>query len=175
MFIMKKKNIIAALALSMVVGLGATAYAAGNGVTAQDGTGTGSRYNCSAGMNCGTGSGFGKGSRMGQVEGFRGSDILTGLLESKGVTADEIAAARDSGKTLRELLNDKGVSDADINSYMLSERSKLIDAAVADGRITAEQADQMKANMKENIGSFNGAGGERGNRGMNCQTADTES
>ncbi|MBP1744504.1 MAG: hypothetical protein H6Q58_1482 [Firmicutes bacterium] len=161
---MKKKHIIAALALSMVVGLGATAYAAsGNGTAAQAGTG----YNCSAG--------YGKGARMGQVEGFRGSDILTGLLESKGVTADEIAAARDSGKTLRELLNDKGVTDADINSYMLSERSKLIDAAVADGRITTEQGDRMKANMKENIGSFNGAGGERGNRGMNCRTADTES
>ncbi|MHC1720369.1 MAG: hypothetical protein AB9844_06795 [Clostridiaceae bacterium] len=51
----------------------------------------------------------------GQLEGFCGGDIITSLLESKGVTVDEIAAASDSEKILRELMNDLGVSDADIN------------------------------------------------------------
>jgi hypothetical protein len=140
---MKKKNLIAALAMTLVIGLGATAYAASNnGNPASD-----SGNSCRNGA-CMSGGGYG----MGRLEGFSGQDILNGLLKSKGVTDEEITASRDSGKSLVDLLKEKGVTDDEISSYMLAQRTKIIDDAVAAGKITDAQGKLMKERMTEKGG-----------------------
>jgi hypothetical protein len=160
---MKKKNLVLALTMTLVIGLGATAYAASSTASSSAAQGSGYRYGCMSGA-----SGYG----MGRIEGFRGYDILTQLLESKGVTADEISAARDSGKTLVDLLHEKGVTDEEIKSYMLDQRTKLIDEALSSGKITESQAADMKERLSENNAScvpgqgYNGESRHKGGCGM---------
>ncbi len=139
---MKKKNLVLALTMTLVLGLGATAFAASNsGRTSSD-----PAYGYRHGTCMSAGSGYG----MGRIDGFRGYDLLTELLKSKGVTDEQITAARDSGKTLVDLLHDKGVTDEQIKTYMLEQRTKLIDEALTAGKITEDQAADMKERLAEN-------------------------
>jgi hypothetical protein len=161
---MKKKNLIAVLAMTLVIGLGATAYAeSNNGNPASD---SGNSYRNGA---CMSGGGYG----MGRVEGFIGQDILSGLLKSKGVTDEEITASRNSGKSLVDLLKEKGVTDVEISSYMLAQRTKIIDEAVASGKITDAQGKLMKERMTENSTyctpgqGYSGESRQKGGCGMN--------
>jgi len=138
---MKKKNFIAALAMIFIIGLGATAYAASNnGDSASDSE---NGYRNGACISGGI-------SGMGGLEGFSGQDILSNLLKSKGVTDEEITASRDSSKSLVDLLKEKGVTDDAISSYMLAQRTKIIDEAVAAGKIPDAQGKVMKERMTEN-------------------------
>ncbi|HEY5576466.1 MAG TPA: hypothetical protein VIK34_07090 [Clostridiaceae bacterium] len=141
---MKKKNLIVALAMTFVIGLGATAYAASNNGNSASGSANGYGNG-----SCMSGGGY----RMGRLEGFSGQDILSGLLKSKGATDEEITASRDSGKSLVDLLKEKGVTDNEISSYMLSQRTKIIDEAVAAGKITDAQGKTIKERMAENSGN----------------------
>jgi len=140
---MKKKNFIVALAMTFVIGLGATAYAASNNLNSASVSANG----------YGNGSCMSGGYEMGRLEGFNGQDILSGLLKSKGATDEEITASRDSGKSLVDLLKEKGVTDNEISSYMLAQRTKIIDEAVAAGKITDAQGKTMKERMAENTGN----------------------
>ena len=131
---MKKKSIIIALAMTLIIGTGATAYAASNSST----------------LNNRTCTSMGSGMGIGRMTNFSGRDILDNLLESKGVTENEITTALNSGKSRYDLLKEKGVSDEDIKSYMLNEKTNGIDKAVSEGAITKEQGEEMKTNIKEN-------------------------
>ena len=131
---MKKKSIIVALAMTLIIGAGATAYAASNSPT----------------LNNRTCTSIGSGMGIGRMTNFSGRDILDNLLESKGVTENEITTALNSGKSRYDLLKEKGVSDEDIKSYMLNEKIKVIDKSLSEGTITKDQADEMKANINEN-------------------------
>lgn len=150
---MKKKNLVLTLAITLAVGLGATAYAAT--------TSTSNAYH----QGCGTG--------LVPITGFRGFDIITNVLKGKGVTDSEVTNAINSGKTLNSLAKEKGITDDEIKKSLLEEKIKIIDAAVAKGSLTKEQGDASKARIKENIancttpGQMSGrmVGGNRG-RGM---------
>lgn len=152
---MKNKKIVLTLALTFAIGIGATAYAAGTSPAPN-------RNNVCQSQ------GMGMGYGAGRISNFRGYDILSTLLKNKGVSDEDINAALDSGKSLHDLLNDKGVTDEEIKNFMAEEKSKSIDQAVVDGKITKEQAETMKTNIKENTanctGDGNGMGrGQRGN------------
>jgi len=161
---MKKKSLIITLAITMMVGIGITAYAATTPNSTPRNNGT---------MASCTQEG---GSRATQL---RGHDILTNLLKSKGVTDEEINAALDSDKSLYTLLTEKGVTDVEIKEYMLTERIKSIDEAVANGTMTKEDGEAAKTRIKENSancetpgqgkGKMNGSG-NRGKMGMNKQS-----
>ena len=161
---MKKKNFIIALAMTFVIGLGATAYAASNNGNSAPNSANG--YGNGA---CMPGGGYG----MGRLEGFSGQDILSGLLKSKGVTDEEITAARDSGKSFVELLNERGITNEEISSYMLTQRTKIIDEAIAAGKITEAQGKVMKERMAENSAyctpgqGYIGESRQKGGCGMN--------
>lgn len=148
---MKKKNVISALALTMVLGIGATAYAA----TASD----------SSNINIQNGR-----LGLGRITSMRGYEYTSNVLKDKlGLTDEEITAARNSGKTLYDLALEKGLTAEDLQAAMLEEKTKAIDSAVASGTITKEEGDALKANLKTNIenctGNFGGMQGRGFNRG----------
>ncbi len=64
------------------------------------------------------------------------SDVL-------GMSPQELRDALKSGKSLRELAEEKGVSKEDIRSAMLDAAKSVLDQAVNRGLITEEQADRI--------------------------------
>jgi hypothetical protein len=145
---MKIKNIILALSIVSVIGVGTTAYAATTNSPAES-----NLYN----QSC-------SGAGLGKITNLRGNDILTNLLNSKGVSQEEISSALNSGKTLHDLLNEKGVTDEEIKEYMVNEKTKAIDEAISSGKVTEEEGNQLKENIKENSANCTTPG--EGNRNM---------
>lgn len=151
---MKKKNLILSLAITLTVGLGATAYAASSSAdTYRQGLGNG----------------------LGRIAGFKGSAIISSVLKSKGITDSEIANAVNSGKTIYTLAKEKGITDDELKKSLLEEKIKIIDDAVSKGTLTKEQGDASKAKITQNIsnctapGQMTGKALGRQNKGRNMQ------
>lgn len=143
---MKKRNIISALALTMAIGMGATAYAASADTTA---AGT-------PGQRLG----------LGRITSMRGYDYITNILKNKlGLSDTDITNATNSGKTLYDLAEEKGMTDEQLKASLLEERSKAIDAAVAKGTITKEEGENLKANLNTNMENCTGNFGQRQGQG----------
>lgn len=128
---MKKKSLISTLVITLVLGLGVTAYAAT--------TSPSNAYH------------QGGGTGLGRITGFRGYDIITNVLKGKGVTDTEITNAVNSGKTLNNLAQEKGITSDELKKSLLEEKIKIIDDAVTKGTLTKEQGDAEKARITENI------------------------
>ena len=102
----------------------------------------------------------------GRGPGGGGGLSLTGLqvaAEKLGMTTDELIAALQSGKTLEEIAQEKGVDYADIQSAIQQERQTelrdRIEQAVSDGTISQEKADWLLEGLDKGfIGS--GSGGD---------------
>jgi hypothetical protein len=77
-----------------------------------------------------------------------GAEDLTGLL---GMTAEEIVAERQAGKSLAQIAEGEGVKRADLIKAILDSRKAGLDQAVKDGRITQAQADQMIEQMTARV------------------------
>lgn len=101
---------------------------------------------------------------------MRAVDPQAIMAEALGVTVDELAAAREAGTSLRELVADKGMDAATLRDKLESAHSAAVDKAVADGVITREQADQlgdMRGGMHGGMRGFGRGmlGGHRGHEG----------
>lgn len=132
---MKKKNFIITFALALALGIGATATAYADS-TAVPSTNTNTSSQCY---------GFGR------ITGQRGYEFMTNLLKNKfGISDNDITNARNSGKTMYNLAEEKGVTADQFKSAMLEERTKAIDEAVKNGSVTKEQGDALKARIQEN-------------------------
>lgn len=68
------------------------------------------------------------------------SDAIADLL---GMTPEEVLAQREAGKTLAEMAAAKGLADQDLAEAMFAAMKKGFDQAVAEGRVTWEQADRL--------------------------------
>ena len=93
------------------------------------------------GMKMGKGGpmvGFGKNSAAREA-------VITSTL---GITAADLKAARQAGKSLATLAGDK--KDALINALVNYDTTQ-IDAAVTAGTLTASQATNLKANLKNHV------------------------
>lgn len=75
----------------------------------------------------------------------------TVLADALGMTVDEFYAARADGQTVAEIASVQGVELADVVAAALAPRADALAQAVADGRITQEQADTMLATMAEHM------------------------
>lgn len=64
------------------------------------------------------------------------------------LTVDEVNALLDGGTRLHQIALDNGVAEADLPTFMQEIHQIAVDAAVADGVLTQEQADFMKARMQ---------------------------
>lgn len=80
--------------------------------------------------------------------GGAGSEVVQELL---GMTHEEIHAALDSGQTLAQLAESKGVTQADLVAALVAEATERIDQAVADGRIDEARATEMKTDLETRI------------------------
>lgn len=98
---------------------------------------------------------------------LRGYDILVNLLNSKGIPDAEIDSAKTNDQSLHDLANEKGISDEAIKEYMLNERIKNIDALVESGELTAEEGEEAKTTITENSANCTGEG--QSQRGMNYE------
>lgn len=134
---MKKRNVITALALTMAIGMGATAYAA-----SADNTVAGTPR-----QRLG----------LGRITSMRGYDYITNILKSKlGLSDVEITNSINSGKTPYDLAIEKGMNQDQLRSYLLDEKSKSIDDAVNKGRITKEEGAALKSTLSTNMQNCTG-------------------
>jgi hypothetical protein len=78
--------------------------------------------------------------------GFGASDAIASLL---GVDAETLHSELASGKTLADIAGEKGVDVQEVVDAIVAEQTSRIDAAVADGRLTQEQADARKADLAQ--------------------------
>ncbi len=100
--------------------------------------------------------GFGRG-RMGHSGGPRrgrmGSmgNMVNILAEQLGMTADELIAELQADKTVAELAETRGVELQTLVDAVIADRAESLNQAVAEGRITQEQADGMLSHMEEEL------------------------
>lgn len=64
--------------------------------------------------------------------------------EALGITVDELQAARDAGQTLSELLEAQGMDYTTYRENLVAACEAAVNQAVADGVITADQAEQLQ-------------------------------
>ena len=95
---------------------------------------------------------FGRGGHGGRGPGHRHVrfDILETAASYLGMTEAELREAlRDS--TLAEIAKEKGKTAAGLVQQLVATQTKRIDDAVADGRLTDEQAAELKADLDERV------------------------
>jgi len=93
------------------------------------------------------------------------------LAEVLGLTVEDLAAAKEAGTSLSDLASQQGVAVDDIVAVLIAPLEDRLDGAVADERLTQEEADEKLADATERItegiesGDGFRAGGGRGGRG----------
>lgn len=144
---MRKKKLIIALTMTIAVGLGVTAYASTQS--------TNSTYQRAG---------------LGRVTAMRGYDYVEAILKNKlGMNDKEITDGLNSGKTMYDLAKEKGMTEEQFKTALLEEKNKAIDKAVADGKITKEEGENLKAIVKNNVDNCTGTPGQGQGRGRDGQ------
>ena len=75
--------------------------------------------------------------------------MIPALAEKLGLTAEELQARIDGGETPYQVAQAKGLSDEEIRNLFQAAHAEALDAAVAAGAITQEQADWMSQHMQQ--------------------------
>lgn len=116
----------------------------------------------------------GLGIRMGQAIRDAGARMIDILADLTGLSTEEVTAKRSEGLSVAQIAEENDVSVDEVTGSALSARKALLDAKVADGSITQEQADVAYERMSERIaervittetGAPSWAGQGRGSRG----------
>ncbi|HIC88738.1 MAG TPA: hypothetical protein EYP04_04985, partial [Anaerolineae bacterium] len=98
--------------------------------------------------------GFGpapKGHRMGGWIGGPENSLVAIAADQLGLSVDELVAELQTGKSIAELAEEKGVEVQTIVDAIVAPRAEKLAEAVANGRITQEQADRMLSHMEEMV------------------------
>jgi len=122
-----------------------------------------------AGLPAGYGPGAIMGGRGGMMGGGQVHEYVEQALADKlGVTKGEIETAFSSGKSMYQIVIDKGVKEADVTALLTEVHKTAFAKAVSDGILTQAQADIMLQNMTANGFNFaygpmhNGSGAGQG-------------
>lgn len=119
---------------------------------------------------------YGPGMMAGPVNGDGGwmfdyhDQMITALASALGMSVDDLNKEFQSGKTLAQIAEEKGISADKLQEAMLKAQGDVMAQAVKDGKLTQAQADQMLEWMKQNPGmgwGFGFAGGPYGPGMMN--------
>jgi len=144
---MKSKKI--AIALTLILGVGGTVFAAETTANTKNNTAT----HQAIGMN--------------RITGTRGYDYVTSVLKNKlSLTDKQITDGLNSGKTVYDLAKEKGMTQEQFQAALLQEKSKAIDESVTKGTITKEEGATLKVTLKTNQASCTGNFGQ-GNMNSN--------
>lgn len=73
--------------------------------------------------------------------------VWKALADALGLTPDELTAQINSGKTLAQLAQEKGIETSELAAAMQTALKSSLDQAVKDGTLTQDQADQMLETM----------------------------
>ena len=112
----------------------------------------------------GHGPGPGFGGHPGMA--FGADEKLDAAAKALGITTDDLRSALRDGKSIADVAKDKNVDVNKVIDAMVGAAQARIDQAKTDGKITAEQADRLKADLKDRITKLvNGDFGARGDRG----------
>ena len=97
--------------------------------------------------------GCGDGGRMGGGPGWgmQGSSLVDATAEATGLPVDEVIAALQEGQTFAQIAEAQGVDPQAIVDAFLADRKAALEQAMADGRLTQEQADRMLEEMTEHV------------------------
>ena len=94
-------------------------------------------------------------SKMNNKVGF--GNPAYSILESKlGFTKAQIDEAAKAGKTAFDLAKEKGMTEDQLKKAIVDEKSKKIDQAVTDGKISKEKADTIKAKLSTRMQEWDG-------------------
>jgi polyhydroxyalkanoate synthesis regulator phasin len=93
---------------------------------------------------------MGRGRGFGGLMGFRSPDQLAEIL---GMTADELKAAREQGKTIEDLVTAKGMTMQQFKQQVADKVTADIKAKQADGKITADQATKLLDRVNQWVAS----------------------
>ena len=85
--------------------------------------------------------------------GPRGGPILD-VAKALGITERQLFNRLRDGKSIADIAKAEGKSLADVKAAVRSAAKKRLDAAVADGRLTRTQADEMLSHLDEMIESL---------------------
>ncbi len=98
------------------------------------------------------GEGFGRRGHHGH-HGHRGllREGLETVEDVLGLSAEEIRAGLDEGKTLADLAGEQGVSTDDLADALVASATERIDEAVTDGKLDEDRADRAKEQLEERI------------------------
>lgn len=110
----------------------------------------------------------GRGGRGGQHGGARVDGLHEAMAaaaaQELGITAEELRAALRDGQSVAELAAAHGTSEQAVKDAALAAAKTTLDAAVAGGSLTQEQADAIYARLEERGPLPGGRGGPRGGR-----------
>ena len=83
----------------------------------------------------------------------------TALLTILKIDEETFRAERKTGKSLVVIAKEHGVSEQELQEFMLQQMTQRMEASIKAGKITAEQAEKMKADMEKRVtGMINGEG-----------------
>lgn len=91
------------------------------------------------------------------LQSYLGRDVL--LAKALGMTVEELQAAYDDGKSLSDLLSERGLDAVTVRENMQAAHETALAQAVEDGVITQEQADEMSDRMLMGGPGMRGFGG----------------
>lgn len=91
------------------------------------------------------------GSGMGRALRDAGGRLVDVVAQLTGLSVDEVRAARAEGQSVADIAEANGISSDAVVDAALGVRKDVLDAKVADGTITQEQADAAYAQMSERI------------------------
>lgn len=134
-------------AVVLLLGAVGVAYAQGP----QPPAGNGPSYGCSGCGYAGGTCGYGGGVAGGPIWGMEGFSLVDATATATGLPVDQVIAALQEGKTFAQIAEESGVDPQAIVDVFLADREAELAQAVAEGRITQEQADQMLAEMAEHV------------------------
>jgi len=94
---------------------------------------------------------LGAGIRMGQAIRDAGGRLVDIVAELTGLSVEDVRAQRAEGNSIADIAEANGVAAEAVVSDALAARKAILDAKVAQGTITQEQADVAYAQMTERI------------------------
>jgi hypothetical protein len=113
-------------------------------------------------MGWGMGGGFGAGFAFGP----NGSSLVTVVSRTTGQDSTAVVTGLRSGKSLAQIAEEGGKSVQDVVDAVIAERTAAVRQAVSSGRLTQAQADQVLANMRQNVQDNLAGGWQARGRGM---------
>jgi polyhydroxyalkanoate synthesis regulator phasin len=88
--------------------------------------------------------------RAGELRGRHGAH-LEEIAEFLGITSEELRAALQEGSTLGEVAEANGSGADELIGFLVDQASERLDEALADGRITEDEAAERLAEITERI------------------------